>query len=110
MHMRCLCPSLFLPMSTASPSHSYPGPRLRADAIQSPYPSIGAVHVEAQVNDAASELLQEVVHSHAPSPVEELPDPATREIGGLEVDKIVLEVQLLERVARPWWQRPSATW
>lgn len=92
-------------MST-SPSHSYPGPRLRAGAIQSPYPSIGAVHLEAQVDDAADE----VMHSHAPSPVEELPDPATSEMGGLEVDKIALEVQLLERVARPWWQRPSATW
>jgi hypothetical protein len=97
-------------MSTASPSHSYPGPRLRTDAIQSPYPSIGAVHLEAQVGDAAAELLHDVIHSHVSSPVEELPDPATYEMGGLEVDKIVLEVQLLERVARPWWQRPSATW
>jgi hypothetical protein len=97
-------------MSTASPSHSYPGPRLRAGAIQSPYSSIGAVHLEAQVDGAAAEPLHEVMHSHARSPVEELPDPAASEMGGLEVDKIALEVQLLERVARPWWQRPSATW
>jgi hypothetical protein len=96
-------------MSTESPSHPYPGPRPRADATQSPYPSIGAVHLGAQVDDAAAELLHEVMH-HAPSSVEELPDPATSEMGGLEVDKIALEVQLLERVARPWWQRPSATW
>lgn len=97
-------------MSTASPSHSHPGPRLRAGAIQSPYPSIGGVHSEAQVDDAAAELLHEVMRSHRPSPVEELPDAATCEMGRLEVDKIALEVQLLERVARPWWQRPSATW
>jgi hypothetical protein len=95
-------------MSTASPSHAYPAPRLRAGAIQSPYPSIG--HLEAQVDDAAAELLHEVMHSHPPSPLEELSDPATCEMGGLEVDKIALEIQLLERVARPWWQRPSATW
>jgi len=97
-------------MSTASPSHSYPDPWLRAGAIQSPFPSIGAVHLEAQVDDAAAELLHEVMDSHPSSPVEELPDPATREMGGLDVDKVALEVQLLESVARPWWQRPSATW
>ena len=97
-------------MSTASPSHSYPGPRLRADAIQSPYPSFGTGQLEAQVGDAASELLHDVMHSHASSPVEELPDPATCEMGGLDVDKIALEVKVLERVARPWWQRPTATW
>ena len=94
-------------MSTASPSHSYPGPRLHADAIQGPYPPIGAVHLEAQVDDAAAELLHEAIDPRAPSP---LPDPATCEMRSLEVDKIALEVQLLERVARPWWQRPSATW
>ena len=97
-------------MPTASPSHSHPGPRLRAGAIQSPYPSISGDHLEAQVDDAAAELLHEVMHSHRSSPVEELPDLATCEMGVLEVDKIALEVQLLERVARPWWQRPSATW
>jgi hypothetical protein len=43
------------------------------------------------------------------SPIEELPDsdPVTYEV---EVDKIALEVQRLERVARPWWRRPSPTW
>lgn len=97
-------------MPTASPSHPYPDPRLRVGATQSPYPSIGVVHLEVQVNDAAAELLHGVMHSHPPSPVEDLPDPTTSEMGGLEVDKIALEVQLLERVARPWWQRPSATW
>jgi hypothetical protein len=100
-------------MSTASPSHPCPGPRLRASGtIQRPYPSIGAVHLEAQleVDDAATELLHELMHSHPPSPFEELPNPATSELRGLEVDKVALEVQLLERVARPWWQRPSATW
>ena len=94
-------------MSTTSPSDSYTGPRLRAGAIQNPYPSIGAVNLEAQVEDAAAGLLHEVTYSHPFSPVEELPDPATC---GLEVDKLALEEQLLERVARPWWQRPSATW
>lgn len=98
-------------MSTASPSHSYSGPRLGAGATQSPYPSIGAVHLEAQVDDAATELLHDVMHSHPPSPLEELFNPAPGEMrAGLEVDKLALEVQLLERVARPWWQRPSATW
>jgi len=92
-------------MSTTSPSDSYTGPRLRAGAIQNPYPSIGAVHLEAQIDDAAAGLLHEDYHPF--SPVEELPDPATC---GLEVDKLALEEQLLERVARPWWQRPSATW
>jgi hypothetical protein len=93
-------------MSTTSPSHSCPGPGLRAGAIQSPYPSIGTVHLETQVDDAAAELLHEVMHSHAPSPA----DPATPEMGASRVDNIALEVQLLERVSRPWWQRPSATW
>lgn len=90
-------------MSTASPSQSYSGPRLRASAIQSPYPSIGVDHLEAQVDDAAAEIMHDAMHSHPSSPLEELPE-------GLEVDKVALEVQLLERVARPWWQRPSATW
>lgn len=84
-------------MPTTSPT----GPRLCTGAIQSPYPSIGTVHLEAQVVDAAAELPQ----SHPPPPIEELP-----EMGGLEVDKMVLEVQLLERVARPWWKRPSVKW
>ncbi len=97
-------------MSTTSPSNFYAGPRLRAGAIQSPYRSTGTVHLESQADDAAAEPLHEVVHSHLPSQVEELPDPAIYETGGLNVDKIALEVQRLERVARPWWQRPSATW
>jgi hypothetical protein len=97
-------------MSTASRSQSYPGPGLRAGAIQSPFPSIGAAHLEAQVDDTAAELLHEVMHSHPSSPLEELPNAATCETRGIEVDKVALEVQLLERIARPWWQRPSATW
>lgn len=84
-------------MSTTSPT----GPRLHTGAVQSPYPSIGTVHLEAQVIDSSTELL----NSHAPPPIEELP-----EMGGLETDRIALEVQLLERVARPWWKRPSVTW
>jgi hypothetical protein len=82
---------------------------LRAGVIQSPYPSIG-VHLEDQVDGATAELLHEFVHSHTPLPVEEPPDPATYETGGLEIDKMALEAQRLERVSRPWWQRPSATW
>jgi hypothetical protein len=97
-------------MPTTSPSPPRSRPRQRAGAIQRAYSPIGVVHLEAQVDVAAPELLHEFVHSHAPSPVEELPDPASYEIGGLEVDKIALEVQRLERVARPWWQRPSPTW
>jgi hypothetical protein len=97
-------------MSTAFPSQSYPGPGLRAGAIQSPYPSIGAVDLEDQVDDTAAELLHEVIHSHPSSPLEELPNPDTSETRGVEVDKVALEVQLLERIARPWWKRPSATW
>lgn len=77
--------------------------------MQRPYSPIGVVHLEGQVEVAAPELLHELVHSHAPSPVEELPDPASYEIG-LEVDETALEVQRLERAARPWWKRPSPTW
>jgi hypothetical protein len=87
-----------MPTTTPSP------PRSR------PHSPIGAVPLETQVDVAAPELLHDSVHSHAPSPVEELPDPALYEIGGSEVDKMALEVQRLERVARPWWQRPSPTW
>jgi hypothetical protein len=98
-------------MSTSS-SHSYSGPRLRAGAVHSTYHSIGAVHLDGQVDEAAAEPLHEVVHrgSHPPSPVEEFHEPVTHETGSSEADKIALGVQRLERVGRPWWQRPSATW
>ena len=97
-------------MSTTSPSQSYPGPGRSPGAIQSPYPSTGVVHDEAQVDDTAAEMLHDVMHSHPSSPLEELPNLATCETRDIEVDKVALEVQLLERIARPWWQRPSATW
>jgi hypothetical protein len=96
-------------MPTTSPSPPRSRSRLRPGAIQSPYSSIG-VHLEDDVDGATAELLHEFVHSHTPSPVEELPDPFTHETGGLEIDKIALEAQRLERVSRPWWQRPSPTW
>jgi hypothetical protein len=96
-----------MPTGTTSPSRSRSRSRLRAG----PYPPIGVAHLEGQVDDASAELLHEFVHSHPHSPVEELaPDPAGYEVGGLEVDKVALEVQRLERDARPWWRRPSATW
>ncbi|KAI0291157.1 major facilitator superfamily domain-containing protein [Russula brevipes] len=97
-------------MPTTSPSPSRSQSRRRADAIQSPFPSVSIVLPEGQVDDEAAELLHEFVHSHTPTPVEESPDPITYETGELQVDKVALEAQRLERTARPSWQRPSATW
>ena len=87
-------------MPTASPS----------PPLSRPHSPISVVPLESQVDVAAPELLHESVHSHTPSPVEELSDPASHETDGFEVDNMALEVQRRERVARPWWQRPSPTW
>lgn len=99
-----------MPVTSPSPPRSWP--RLRIGAIQSPYPAISAQAVlpEGQVDDETAELLHEFVHPHPHTPVEELPDSTTSEIGGSQVDKIALEAQLRERAARPWWRRPSPTW
>ncbi len=97
-------------MPTTSPSPPRSRPRLRVGAIQSPYPAISDVLPESQVDDETAELLHEFVHSHPHTPVEELSDPTTYEIGGSQVDKSALEAQRRERAARPWWRRPSATW
>ncbi|KAH9972213.1 major facilitator superfamily domain-containing protein [Russula compacta] len=102
-----------MPSASLSPPSSQP--RLRAGAVQSTYPS-NSTQGQPEVNDETasedSELLHELMHSHTRTPVEELlrPDPTTYKIGGLQVDKIALEAQRLERAARPWWRRPSATW
>lgn len=95
-----------MPATSPSPSRS----RLRPSAAQSPYPVIGVALPDGQVDDETAELLHEFVHPHPHTPVEELPDPTTYEIGGPQVDKIALETQRRERAARPWWRRPSATW
>ena len=91
-----------MPSASLSPSSSQP--RLRAGAVQSPYPS-NNTKGQPEANDETatanedSELLHEFMHSHARTPVEEL-----------QVDKTALETQRLECAARPWWRRPSATW
>ena len=98
-------------MPATSPSPSRSRHPLRASAAQSPYPAISITLPDGQVDDETAELLHDFVHSHPHTPVEELPDPTTTyEIGGPQVDKIVLETQRRERAARPWWRRPSATW
>jgi hypothetical protein len=97
-------------MSATSPSPSRSRHRLRASAAQSSYSAISVALPDGQVDDETAELLHEFVHSHPHTPVEELPDPTTYEIGGPQVDKIALETQRRERAARPWWRRPSATW
>ena len=110
MHMLCcvLSPSN---MPTAVSPPSLPSrPPLRASDIQDPCHPIDTVHLEGQVDEAAPELLHRLMHSHPHSPVEELAEAVTYGVGGLEVDKMALEVQRLKRVARPWWRRPSPTW
>jgi hypothetical protein len=72
--------------------------------------SITTLLPEGQIDDEAAELLHEFVHSHTHTPVDELPDPITHDMGGEEIDKAALEAQRRERAARPWWQRPSTTW
>ena len=93
-------------MSSPSPLRSRP--RQHASDVQDPYFPVGVVHLEGQVDEAAPQPLHKLVR-YPHSPVEELPDsdPVTYEV---EVDKIALEVQRLERVAGPWWRRPSPTW
>lgn len=96
-------------MSSPSPLRSRP--RQHASDVHAPYFPIGVAHLDGQVDEAAPEPLHKLVR-YPRSPVEELPnsDPVTYEAGGLEVDSIALEVQRLERIARPWWRRPSPTW
>lgn len=97
-------------MTSASPSPSRSLLSLRTGPSQHPYPSTSAIPSEGQVGDEAAELLHELVYSHNHTPTEGLPDLNMYDRGGLDIDRVALEVQRGEHAARPWWRRASATW
>jgi hypothetical protein len=97
-------------MTIISPSSPLPQLQIRASATQSPYPTLSTLLPEGQIDEEGLALLHEIVHPHNQTPVDELPDSITYDVGGTGIDKVALEAQRRDRAARPWWRRPSSMW
>ncbi|KAH9062341.1 MFS general substrate transporter [Lactarius vividus] len=97
-------------MTSASPSPPRSLLSLRTGPSQHPYSSVNTIPPEGQLGDEAAELLHEFVYSHSHASIEDLPNLNMYDGGGVDIDKVALEVQRGEHAARPWWRRASATW
>lgn len=97
-------------MTGVSPSPSRSLLSLRAGPSQLPYPSTSSIPPEGQIGDETPELLHEIVYTHSHTSIEDLPNLNMYDHGGVDIDKVALEVQRGEHASRPWWRRASATW
>jgi hypothetical protein len=96
-------------MTSVSPSPARSLLSLHDAPSQNPHPSTGTIR-EGQTSYETAELLCQSVYSHTPTSIEDLSNLDTYDHGGLDIDKVALEVQRREHAARPWWRRASTTW